>query len=278
MSRPYWADDPMRRGIWALFAVGLFLLTFGAIAFFTWARMPDLDDPQGRTRVSNAQMYAVFQILALLTAIALRPKSLLPWRRRLALYAGAIAGAGIGSKLPFAITGSEPFWAAGAWFTDGKTILAGMAGGYIGVEIAKLVAGIREKTGDGFAVPLAAAVAVGRWGCWFNGCCSAPNVPVPIIESAFHATMAFILWRLQRIDALRHQRLKLYLISYCIFRFGIEFVRTEPRIAWGLTAYQFGAAAFAAALAVHWVVDSRLYGSVETRATAPWLGEKLPER
>lgn len=224
--------------------------------------------------MTGPQAYAVCQGLAILTALALRPKSSLPWRKRLALYAGAIAGAGIGSKLPFALTGSEPFWAAGAWFTDGKTILAGLAGGYIGVEIAKLLAGIREKTGDGFAVPLAAAIAVGRWGCWFNGCCSAPGIPVPIIESGFHAAMAFLLWRLQRVDALRHQRLKLYLIAYCAFRFAIEFVRTEPRIAWGLTAYQFGAAAFAAALAVHWVVDARLYGGASSPATV--LPEKVP--
>lgn len=207
--------------------------------------------------MTGPQAYALFQFLALLTALALRPKSTLPWRQRLAIYAGAIAGAGIGAKLPFAILGEEPLWAAGAWISDGKTILSGLAGGYIGVEIAKVLAGIREKTGDGFAVPLAAGVAVGRWGCWFNGCCSAPGVPVPVIESGFHAVMAVVLWRMQRVDAWRHQRLKLYLIAYCGFRFAIEFVRTEPRVLWGLTAYQIGAGVFAAALAVHWKVDQR---------------------
>ena len=217
--------------------------------------------------MTGPQAYALFQVLALLTALALRPKANLQWRKRLAVYAGAIAGAGIGAKLPFAILGEEAWWTAGAWISDGKTILSGLAGGYIGVEIAKALAGIREKTGDAFAVPLAAGVAVGRWGCWFNGCCSAPGVAVPILESGFHAVMAVVLWRMQRVDAWRHQRLKFYLIAYCAFRFGIEFVRTEPRVVWGLTAYQVGAAVFAAALAVHWKVDARLKGGEPAAAS-----------
>jgi prolipoprotein diacylglyceryltransferase len=214
--------------------------------------------------MSGPQLYAIFQALALLVAILLRRPSPLPARQRLAILAGALAGAGIGAKLPFVLLGHEPFFSRGAWFTEGKTILSGMAGGYLGVEISKLLAGIKEKTGDGFAMPLAAAVAVGRWGCFFNGCCGAPLIP--IIESVFHAAMAVILWRLQRVDALRWQLLKLYLIAYCAFRFLIEFLRTEPRVAFGLTAYQFGAAAFALVLAILWHRDERLKTSVAPAA------------
>lgn len=206
--------------------------------------------------MTGPQLYAVFQALALLVALLLRRPSSLSTRQRLAILAGALAGAGIGSKLPFVLLGHDAFFSLAAWFTEGKTILSGMAGGYLGVELAKLLAGIQAKTGDGFAMPLAAAVAVGRWGCFFNGCCGAPIVP--IVESVFHATMAVLLWRLGRVEALRWQLLKLYLISYGAFRFAIEFVRTEPRIALGLTAYQFGAAAFALALALLWRHDDRI--------------------
>ena len=200
-------------------------------------------------------MYSVFQVLALLTAFLLRKPSPLAPRQRWAVTIAAIFGAGVGAKLPFVLLSGEPFWSVPAWFSDGKTILSGMAGAYLSVELAKAVFGIRAKTGDGFAVPLAAAVAVGRWGCFFNGCCGAPLVPM--IESAFHASMAVLLWRLQRVEALRWQLLKLYLAAYAVFRFGIEFVRTEPRIAWGLTAYQFAAAAMIALLGVHWRLDER---------------------
>ena len=144
--------------------------------------------------MKGPQLYAVFQVLALVTALVLRRRSTLPWKQRLAILAGALAGAGISSKLPFVLAG-------GGWFTEGKTILAGLAGGYLGVEIAKGLAGIREKQGDAFAMPLAVAVSIGRWGCFFNGCCGAPLVPP--IESAFHAAMAVVLWRLGKVGALR---------------------------------------------------------------------------
>ena len=58
-----------------------------------------------------------------------------------------------------------------AWFDNGKTIVFGLVGGYFGVELAKALLGVRVKTGDGFAVPVAAAVAVGRLACFAAGCC-----------------------------------------------------------------------------------------------------------
>ncbi len=204
--------------------------------------------------------------LALVTAIVLRRPSMLPWKRRLATWMGAIAGAGIGAKLPFLLAGD-------VLFGDGKTLLSGFAGGYLGVEIAKLAAGIREKTGDAFAVPLAASVAVGRWGCFFNGCCGAPWAP--IAESAFHAGMAVMLWTVEGVESLRWQLLKLYLICYGVFRFGMEFARSEPRIAWGLTPYHFGAAGLTLMMTVLWIVDDRRKarvatppGGVSTRTTS----------
>jgi prolipoprotein diacylglyceryltransferase len=209
-------------------------------------------------------LYSLFQGLALLTALALKPPSRLPWRQRLGILTGAIFGAGAGARLPFAILSKEPFFSAPAWFSDGKTILAGLAGGYLGVELAKALMRLRVKTGDDFALPLAAGVAVGRWGCFFNGCCGAPLVPP--LESAFHASIAVVLWRLRRVEALRWQLLKLYLLTYCAFRFGMEFIRTEPRVLWGLTAYQLGAVAMAVVLALLWTHDERLKRSASFAA------------
>lgn len=201
-------------------------------------------------------LYAVFQVLALGVAVALRKPPPLPRRERWIVAIAALFGAGVGAKLPFVLLSSEPFFSRPAWFAEGKTILSGLAGAYLCVEVAKRLFAIREKTGDGFALPLAAAVAVGRWGCFFNGCCGAPVAP--ILESGFHAAMAVVLWRLRRVEALRWQLLKLYLIAYGAFRFGIEFLRTEPRLAGGLTAYQFAAVGMAALLALHWWADERL--------------------
>ncbi len=209
-------------------------------------------------------LYSTFQGLALLTSLLLRRPVPLPALQRLAIFSAAVFGAGAAAKLPFVLLSKAPFFSAGAWFSDGKTILAGFAGGYLAIELVKLAMGASIKTGDALAMPLAAGVAVGRWGCFFNGCCGAPLVPP--LESAFHAMMGILIWRLRDVAVLRWQLIKLYLIAYCVFRFFVEFIRTEPRLLWGLTGYQFGAAAFAAVLAALWAHDEGLKKRVSAAA------------
>ena len=107
-------------------------------------------------------------LLAVATAIVLArrtcPRFGLTVRQRLGLGFGAFCGAMIGAKLPFVLADWEGLVSGRAWFDNGKTIVFGLVGGYFGVELAKWVLGVRVKTGDGFAVPVAAAVAVGRLG------------------------------------------------------------------------------------------------------------------
>jgi prolipoprotein diacylglyceryltransferase len=146
------------------------------------------------------------------------------------------------------------------------------------VEVTKLALGVRVKTGDGYALPLAAALAVGRWGCFFNGCCyGAPTQlawgvdfigdglrhPTQIYESLFHAAMAMTLWYLADRDWLRFQRLKFYLIAYCCYRFATEFIRPEPIFATGLTFYQWFTLVFAMGLMLQWNWDRSWIGRVE---------------
>lgn len=215
--------------------------------------------------------YSGFMFLTLAVFLLARrfgPKSgiFLSRRDQFAVTLAAFIGAAFGSKLPFIITG-------GSWLTDGKTILTGMAGAYFAVEITKLWLGIRAKTGDSFALPLALAVAVGRWGCFFNGCCygvptSLPwavdfgdgigRHPTQIYESIFHLALAAVLWTLTTYGLLRYQRLKFYLIAYCVYRFVTEWIRPEPQVWLGLTFYQLAALVLAIALAIQWRFDSAL--------------------
>jgi len=51
----------------------------------------------------------------------------------------------------------------------GKTIVGGLLGGWLAVELAKWAAGIRSRTGDLFAVPLCIGIAIGRIGCFLAG-------------------------------------------------------------------------------------------------------------
>jgi phosphatidylglycerol---prolipoprotein diacylglyceryl transferase len=221
--------------------------------------------------------YSTFMLLALGVFLLTRrllpqpaPLAALPWWQRAALALAGLIGGALGAKLPFVLGVSGD---STAWLADGKTITTGLATAYLAVELTKFVLGIHVKTGDTFALPLALALAVGRWGCFFNGCCYGVETTLPlgvdfgdgvyrhptqIYESLFHLLLALLLGVLMLRDALRYQLLKLYLLAYCGYRFATEFIRPEPVTCFGLTFYQCVCVTLAAALTVQWVLDERV--------------------
>lgn len=225
--------------------------------------------------------YAFFMLLggaAFLVVQRLQPKTeaaTLRWQEKGALLLAAFVGGALGGKLPFVLFSGGQGQGLWAWTTDGKTITTAIAGAYLAVEATKWALGIRVKTGDAFALPAAVALAIGRWGCFFGGCCYGAECDLPwavpfehegivslrhptqIYESLFHASMAVVLIVVIRFDVLKYQRLKLYLIAYFVYRFLTEFIRPEPDFALGLTWYQWTVLCMIAALAVHWVIDER---------------------
>jgi len=224
--------------------------------------------------------YTSFMILAMVVFLAARrlqpgnaALAALPWWKRLALALAAFVGGAFGAKMPFALAKQAGWLDESAWLSDGKTITTGFIGAYLAVELAKIALGVRVKTGDTFALPLALAMAVGRWGCFFNGCCYGVETGLPwgvnfgdgirrhptqIYESLFHFGMALILIEIARRDVLRYQRLKLYLIAYGIYRFCTEFIRPEPADYAGLTFYQWAALVLVLGMTIHWLIDARL--------------------
>jgi phosphatidylglycerol---prolipoprotein diacylglyceryl transferase len=198
----------------------------------------------------------------------------LPWRKRLLLALSAFVGGTIGAKLPFVPSSPGGWLAPESWFSDGKTITMGLIGGYVAVELAKLALGIHVKTGDTYALPLALAMAIGRLGCFFNGCCYGTPTDLPwavafqvrgqsllchptqIYESLFHLGMAAFLLLAMRFDVLSGNRLKFYLIAYAGYRFLTEFIRPENPDWLGLTYYQCVAIAMASGLALQWAFES----------------------
>ena len=219
-------------------------------------------------------VYPWIMLASLATAFALRARTPQPsgltGRERAGIALGAFCGAMIGAKLPFALADWHAFLEGRAWFENGKTIVFGMVGGYAGVELAKAMLGVRAKTGDGFAVPVAGAVAVGRLGCFAAGCCHGVATTLPwgvdfgdglrrhptqLYEMAFHATLAIVLAILQRRGMFRGQLIKLYIIAYLIYRFATEFLRPEPVLALGLTGYQWACLALVPAFALLWARD-----------------------
>jgi phosphatidylglycerol:prolipoprotein diacylglycerol transferase len=205
--------------------------------------------------------YSLFMLLALAVFLwarhfVPRPAGLkaLPLAKRLLLALAGFIGGALGAKLPFVLGADGGILSAAAWFRDGKTITTGLMGAYIAVEFAKAAMKISVKTGDSFALPLALAMAVGRWGCFFNGCCFGVATDLPwgvdfgdhvvrhptqVYESVFHLGMAGVLWLLLRRGALPYQHVKLYLIAYGLYRFATEFIRPEPAYWLDLTFYQW---------------------------------------
>jgi len=144
----------------------------------------------------------------------------------------------------------------GAW-TDpsvgGRTIIAGIVCGWIAVEVAKARLGIRRSTGDLFALALPAGEAVGRIGCWLNGCCygAACNLPWAVeqhgalrhpaqLYSSAVALLIFVALLLLRGKLWREGDLfRAYLLLYGTSRFGIEFFRERDHLFGGLSLAQW---------------------------------------
>lgn len=97
--------------------------------------------------------------------------------QRWTVLAAAAVGALVGSRL----LGLAEQWPTvlKAWHArqllalvlspGGKTIVGGLLGAWIGVEVVKALSGIHRRTGDLFALPLCVGIAIGRIGCFVAG-------------------------------------------------------------------------------------------------------------
>jgi len=150
--------------------------------------------------------------------------------------------------------------------TAGKTVLGAIAGGYLCVMVCKRLWGIRRPLGDLFAVAISAGEAVGRWGCFFGGCCYGRVCHLPwavwqeqawrhptqvYLSLANLAILGILLWQ-ERRNPQENTLFFLQGLLYCAARFTIEFWRDNTPAALGLSLAQWacllGGAFFAARL------------------------------
>ncbi len=223
--------------------------------------------------------HATFIGLGLLAATALllvesRRRGKLD-RRMLLVGIGALAAAAVTSRLGTGIrylaTTPDPT-AEGLLVEAGRSLLGGLVGAYVGVEVTKRLVGITESTGDLFAPGVALGLAIGRVGCFLTeqlgtpsdlpwavtmndtgvdrgllcldcGQCPSCNPattfhPSFLYEIGFHAIAFAVLWRKRNDPRWRNKLLKRYLLAYALFRFVVEFVRGNVEFLFGLTGSQ----------------------------------------
>ncbi len=150
--------------------------------------------------------------------------------------------------------------------SGGRTILGGIVGGWLAVEATKRALGIHRSTGDLFAWALPVGEAIGRIGCWLNGCCYGRPCDLPWAvwqHGAWrHPTQAYsmlvcglVLGVLARA-APRVRRegdlFRVYLVAYGIGRFLVEVFRDQDGATGALSAGQGASLALVAAAWLWW--------------------------
>lgn len=183
---------------------------------------------------------------------------------RLWILIGATLGALIGSRVLgvleagpklFLVQQSLELWLVAIFAS--KTIVGGLLGGLLGVELIKKAIGEKSSSGDLFTYPLVLAMIIGRLGCFSMGV----HEPTYGVETSFfmgldlgdglrrHPVALYevfyliLFWLLMRMLEQNYPlqpgaRFKIFMLDYLAFRFLIDFIKPIQLWPWGLSAIQ----------------------------------------
>ncbi len=179
---------------------------------------------------------------------------------RLSIILGAAIGALLGSRIMGFLENPVFDMSETSLFIlmNLKTIMGGLFGGLLGVEVAKKIIGETESSGDLFTLPLIVGIFIGRIGCFlmgvneftygkattfFTGMDLGDGIlrhPLALYELCFLAVLFFIFRRLYLKKTLRKGLLfQYFMILYFGFRFFIEFLKPNVFFVLGLSSIQW---------------------------------------
>jgi prolipoprotein diacylglyceryltransferase len=166
---------------------------------------------------------------------------------RWTVVAAAVVGCALGSKLLYWLSDPAVMLAHlhdPVFLLGGKSIVGGLIGGLIAVEVVKRWIGVTRSTGDLFGVPLAVGIAVGRIGCFLTGLDDhtyglpttlpwgvdfgdgLPRHPAQLYETAFLLlVMTPLLLYLRRRPHREGDLFKAFMVVYMGFRLLLEAIK-----------------------------------------------------
>jgi phosphatidylglycerol:prolipoprotein diacylglycerol transferase len=183
---------------------------------------------------------------------------------RWTVVAAAVFGAALGSKFFFWLESPAEtlaHWNDVRFLLGGKTIVGALIGGLVAVELEKRWSGLTRRTGDLFAMPLAAGIAIGRIGCFLSGLpdrtYGTPSGvpwavdfgdgiarhPTQLYEAIVMAAAAVVFGRLTRRPHREGDVFKLFMTTYFALRLAVDFLKPEPTIVFRLSSLQLAAVA-----------------------------------
>jgi prolipoprotein diacylglyceryltransferase len=178
---------------------------------------------------------------------------------RISIILGAIIGAFIGSRLMgFLENPNIDFNTINLVdLINLKSIMGGLFGGLIGVELTKSIIGEKKSSGDLFTFPIITGIIIGRFGCFLSGTKEftygketqlifgmdlgdgLQRHPTSLYEIIFLLILFIFLKRITFITEKENGlQFKLFMITYFGFRFFIEFLKPNTFYVIGLSSIQ----------------------------------------
>lgn len=143
------------------------------------------------------------------------------------------------------------------YFYSNKTIVGGLLGGLICVELTKKAINEKTASGDLFTYPLILAMIIGRIGCISMGVHEAtyglpsslpwamnlgddiPRHPVSLYEIIFLIMLWFFIIAMRKKYVLKNGAMfKIFMIGYLFFRFMLDFIKPHFTYSFGLSTIQ----------------------------------------